>query len=539
MILVGLWGMKKTTTLSDFFLGGRSIGPWVSAMAYGTTYFSAVMFIGFAGKLGWGYGLNVMWIALGNAIIGAFLSWIVLGKRTRRMTQNLNVMTMPEFLHERYNAKYFKIFAAIVIFIFLLPYSASVFKGLSYLFQINFNIPYEWALLIIILITGIYLVLGGYFAITMTDFIQGFIMFIGAIVMIAFLLSTQKAGGVVNAISTIIAEYPKHVPAGKQPGILLLLSLVFMTSFGTWGLPQMVQKFYAIKDEKFIFKAAIVTSIFALVIASSAYFNGALTHIYFDKYDIAIPKTINANYYDSNILMKAKSDTEKEILNKSFLKNESKNVYILNNNLSQQDKDDLLKVIKDAKIDNSYIYDTLIPDMLNKNLPVILMSLMLLLVLSASMSTLSSLILVSASSIAIDLYKGHINPKLKKENSVMMMRFLSAIFIIFSYFIATYKITLIITLMSLSWGVVAGTFMAAYIYGLYWKKTTKGGAFAGMLTGFVLGITLFFVMGEKNAPIASSIAIIVPFIVVPIVSLFTKSPKEELINKAFEGISKD
>jgi SSS family solute:Na+ symporter len=114
------------------------------------------------------------------------------------------------------------------------------------------------------------------------------------------------------------------------------------------------------------------------------------------------------------------------------------------------------------------------------------MAVVLLLVLSASMSTLSSLVLVSASSVAIDMYKGHINPNISKENSLAMMRFLSAVFVAISYFIARYDIAIIITLMSLSWGVVAGSFMAPYVYGLYWKGTTRAGAKAGMFTGLIL-----------------------------------------------------
>jgi solute:Na+ symporter, SSS family len=471
MVLIGFWGMKKTSSLNDFFLGGRSIGPWISAFAYGTTYFSAVIFIGFAGKLGWGFGLKALWIAAGNAFFGAFLAWVVLGRRTRRMTQNLDVMTMPEFLHERYQGKYIKMITAVIIFVFLLPYSASVFKGLAYLFEANFKMPYETALLIMIAITGIYLILGGYFAITLTDFIQGIIMLFGAVAMVAILVG--KGGGLGNVITVISEKYPLHVPAAKQPSLWLLASLVFMTSFGTWGLPQMVQKFYAVKNESVIKKAAIVTMLFAVVISFSAYFTGAMTHV----------------FYDAPVMAGGKP-----------------------------------------------AFDRLIPTLLTTQLPQGLMALILLLVLSASMSTLSSLVLVSASAVSIDLYKGHINPEISKENSVAMMRFLSGVFIVISYFIARYEFGIIVTLMSLSWGAVAGSFMAPYFYGLYWKRATKLGAKAGMATGLFLAIFLFYKLGPDKSPIASSIAILVPFIVVPVVSLFTKPPSKELLDKAFQNI---
>ncbi|HQO01583.1 MAG TPA: sodium/solute symporter [Spirochaetota bacterium] len=471
MIGIGIWGMKRTTSLGDFFLGGRSIGPWVSAFAYGTTYFSAVVFIGFAGKLGWGFGLNVLWIAAGNAIFGALLAWLVLGKRTRRMTQNLDVMTMPEFLHERFQGKYMKMGAAIIVFVFLLPYSASVFKGLGHLFEVNFQIDYNIALLIMILITGVYLILGGYFAITLTDFIQGTIMLVGSIALIAVLVG--KAGGISNSIAMIIERYPLHMPPAKQPGILMLLSLVFMTSFGTWGLPQMVQKFYAIKNESLIIKGAVATTIFAIIVVFTAYFAGSMSHVFYDSLPM---------------------------------------------------------------VNGAPAFDRLIPDMMMKHLPEGLMAVILLLVLSASMSTLSSLVLVSSSSIAIDLYKGHMNPEISKENSLLMMRFLSGVFIVISYFIARYELAFIVTLMSLSWGAVAGSFMAPYLYGLYWKRATRAGIAAGMTSGLVLAISLFFILGPNNSPIASTIAMIVPFFIVPIVSMFTTPPDKELLEKAFKNI---
>ncbi len=476
MIIIGIWGMRKTLNLNDFFLGGRTIGPWMSAFAYGTSYFSAVLFIGFAGKLGWGFGLNVIWIALGNAIFGSLLAWLVLGRRTRRMSQNLDVMTMPEFLQERFGAKYLKLITSIIIFIFLLPYSASVFKGLGHLFEANFNIPYEYALLLMIAITGIYLILGGYFAITLTDFIQGIIMIFGAIAMVSIL--TGKAGGISNVIATASANYQKHIPPDRQPGILLLISLVFMTSFGTWGLPQMIQKFYAIKSEKVIRKAAIATTIFALIITFCAYFSGALTHVFFDS------PTLN----------------------------------------------------EAGKAD----FDRLIPELLTTQLPSILMAVILLLVLSASMSTLSSLVLVSASAIAIDMYKGHINPNVSPKGSLILMRVLSGVFVVISYFIAQYKIAIIVTLMSLSWGAVAGSFMAVYFYGLYWKRATKIGAWSGVLSGLLVVLVSFFILGlsgyDKNSPIVASIAMIVPFFVIPVVSLFTKAPNTDIVDKAFDSI---
>ena len=474
MVGMGIWGMRKTTTIGDFFLGGRSIGPWVSAFAYGTTYFSAVLFIGFAGKLGWKFGMNSLWIAAGNATFGALAAWLVLGRRTRRMTQNLSTMTMPEFLGERFGGGMTKTLAALIIFIFLLPYSASIFKGLSHLFEAVFHMPYDTALLIMIGITGLYLVLGGYFAITLTDFFQGLIMLVGSVLMIGIVLG--KAGGVPEAFHAATTSFLRHVPVAAAPPfmyIAMLVSLVFMTSFGTWGLPQMVQKFYAVKSEKVIVRAAVVTFVFSIVISFAAYLNGALSHVF-----VNAPPSLPGGGPD---------------------------------------------------------WDRLIPDILTRTLPGWLMAVILLLVLAASMSTLSSLVLVSASAISIDLV-GARNKDPERKGGLALIRVLSGVFIVVSFLIARYQLAVIVTLMSLSWGVVAGAFMAPFLYGLYWKRTTRTGVLAGMFTGMALAIGLFFILGPDNSPIASTIAMIVPFGIVPLVSAFTRAPGAELIVRAFDGI---
>ena len=296
MVGTGIWGMKHTTSLNDFVLGGRNIGHWILAISFGTSYFSAVVFIGFAGKLGWHFGLNVLWIAIGNALFGGLLAWLVLGRRTRRMTHRLNAMTMPEFFEQRYASSFMKIIAAIIIFIFLLPYSASVFKGLGHLFEVSFGISYWVAVLMMTALTGVYLVLGGYIAASRTDFIQGIVMIIGAVAIVTALLVELDlgfAGAIEKAKEGFAAHSGQVMPSGPTK-FWLLASLVFMTSFGTWGLPQMVQKYYAIKDEKMIGKGAIVTCLFAIIVVTSAYFSGALAHAFVDQvpegnYDMLMP----------------------------------------------------------------------------------------------------------------------------------------------------------------------------------------------------------------------------------------------------------
>ena len=478
MLGAGIWGARRTKTLGDFFLGGRSFGPWMTAFAYGTSYFSAVVFVGFAGRFGWNNGLSSIWVGVGNAVAGAFLAWLVLGRRTRRMTHNLDVMTMPEFFFRRFGLYSLKPFSAMIIFIFLLPYSAGVYKGLAELFVAVFpNISFNMAILIMAIITGVYLILGGYFAVALTDCIQGVVMLGGALALAWLVSDAANAaagidGGILASARLASERYAEHRATGAaNPGPWYLLpSIIAMTSFGCWALPQMVHKFYALKDEKMVLRGAVICTLFALVIGSTAYFTGSLSHLFFNE----LPK-----------------------------------------------------------VENGAPHDTLVPAIIVGNLPPLMIGLMLVLLLSASMSTLSGLVLVSASAVTIDLYKGIVDENVSHKTSITMMRFLCALFIALSYFIATHRITFIETLMSLSWGAVSGAFLAPFIYGLFWRKTTGAGALAGMVSGLATSVTLFFMLPKSLAAFGSCIGMLVPFVVVPLASMLTRPVPKELVVKAF------
>ncbi|MDR3109763.1 MAG: sodium:solute symporter family protein [Planctomycetaceae bacterium] len=488
LLCIAAWGLRNTDNVGDFFLGGQKLGAWILAVSYGATYFSAVIFVGFAGQFGWKFGLHALWVGIGNAIIGGGLAWLVLGKRTRRMTRNLGAMTMPEFFAARYGSNGMKVISALIIFTFLLPYTASVFKGLAYLFEITFgsSVTFETMLTVITVVCFLYVTFGGYKAVARIDFIQGGVMFVGSILMTYILVS--HFGGIGEVLRAVPLKIAERMATPENDSLriaaapwYLLPAVVFMTSFGVWGLPQMIHKFYAISDESEIWRGAVITTVFALVIGGAAYITGAMTHL--------MPVS------------------------------------------------DTFPPLKNGAVD----FDKLIPDLINSKLPQLLMSLILLLVLSASMSTLSSLVLVSASAVTIDLYKGYVNPNTSKRNELWLMRTLCGLFIVFAYVIALKQPSWIVTLMSLSWGSVAGAFLAPYIYGLYWRRTTKPAAYAGIITGLLIsnGTYLYVLYGvspnlaQMLSPVIASAAMIVPFVVVPVVSLFTKPPKEEILNLAF------
>ena len=479
---IGVYCKRTATNTAGFVLGGRSVGPWLSAFAYGTSYFSAVIFIGYAGQFGWKYGLASTWIGLGNAFLGSLLAWVVLGRRTRVMSQHLDASTMPEFFEKRFNSRSLKLCSAIIIFIFLIPYTASVYNGLSRLFGMAFNIDYSYCIIIMSLLTAVYVIVGGYMATAINDFIQGIIMLIGIVVVI-FAVLNLKGGFIesIEALSMVKAEGSELNGAFASffgPDPKNLLGVVVLTSLGTWGLPQMVQKFYAIKSEKDVHIGTVVSTAFALIVAVGCYFLGGFGRLFGD--------------------------------------------------------------VITYTADGQPVYDSIVPAMLEK-LPDILIAVVVMLVLSASMSTLSSLVLTSSSVITLDLVEGG-NKKMKEKNRMLTMRLFLVFFIIVSAIIALVQhkssSTFIAQLMGISWGALAGAFLGPFVYSLYWKKVTKTAVWCsficgvGLTTGNMLAgmIAKPFIASPINA---GAIAMILSLIIVPIVSLITPKMKKEQVEDVF------
>lgn len=477
MVAVGIHTRKTTTSVDGFVLGGRSVGPWLTAFAYGTSYFSAVVFVGYAGQFGWKYGLASTWIGLGNAFIGSLLAWVILGRRTKVMTQHLNAKTMPDFFGSRFESKPMKIVASAIVFIFLVPYTASVYNGLSRLFGMAFDIPYTVCVIVMAAFTAVYVILGGYMATAINDFIQGIIMLAGICIVIAAVLNGQ--GGFLEAVKTM-AEIPSDVPAtlGQKgaftsffgPDPVNLLGVVILTSLGTWGLPQMVGKFYAIKDEKSIYTGTIVSTAFAVIISGGCYFLGGFGRL-FD----------NAAIYAE---------------------------------------------------DGSVVYDSIVPYMLS-TLPDILIGIVVVLVLSASMSTLASLVLTSSSTLTLDFLKDNVMKDMSEKKQVRTMQVLVVFFITLSVVIALDPPTFIAQLMGISWGALAGAFLAPFLYGLYWKKVTRAAVWVSFISGVGITVSNMFLKYIASPINAGAVAMVAGLILVPIVSLLTPKMKKEKVEEIF------
>ncbi|MCL1798678.1 MAG: sodium:solute symporter family protein [Eggerthellaceae bacterium] len=463
---VGIYSRRHASTVDGFILGGRNVGPWLSAFAFGTTYFSAVIFVGYAGQFGWKYGVSATWIGIGNALIGSLLAWWILGARTREMTHRLKAATMPEFFGKRYDSKWIRIAAAAIIFVFLIPYTASVYNGLSRLFGMAFGVPYEYCVIGMAILTCIYVVLGGYMAAVTNDFIQGIVMLVGIVAVIAAVLGNN--GGFAEAVtqlSLIPAETTEMAGPFVSffgPDLRNLIGVLILTSLGTWGLPQMVQKFYAIKAGPAIKQGAIISTVFAFTIAGGSYFLGGFGRLYGDQIEMTAAGTP--------------------------------------------------------------IFDSIIPTMI-AGLPDFLIGIVIVLVLSASMSTLSSLVLTSSSTLTIDLIKDNIVKNMKEKSQILSMRVLLVIFVIISSGIALVQynssITFIAQLMGISWGALAGSFLGPFFWGLYSGRISKAAVWTSFVVAVGLTVSNLF-LGFIASPInCGALAMVLSLVLVPLVSLVT------------------
>ena len=483
MIGIGLYCRKHSTDVNGFVLGGRSVGPWLTAFAYGTSYFSAVIFVGYAGQFGWKYGIAATWAGLGNAFLGSLLAWVVLGRRTRIMTQHLDSATMPDFFGKRFNSSALKIAASIITFVFLIPYTASLYNGLSRIFRMAFNIDYSICVVIMAILTGIYVIAGGYMATAINDFVQGCVMLVVIVAVILAVLGS-KGGflaayhGMASISDPAVTDIPGMFASFFGPDPVGLLGVVLLTSLGTWGLPQMVQKFYAIKSEKSISTGTIVSTCFAVIVAGGCYFLGGFGRLFTTSEDVA------ANGFDS-----------------------------------------------------------IVPTMLS-GLPNFLIALVIILVLSASMSTLSSLVLTSSSTLTLDLIKGTVVKDMDEKKQVQVMRILLVIFIVISVILAIIQyrsnVTFIAQLMGVSWGALAGAFLAPFLYGLYWKGTSPAACWVSFLFSSIVMIANIFVRSSfpklLQSPInCGAFCMIAGLLIVPCVSVVTKKPDRRLVDDAFSS----
>lgn len=422
MAVVSAVSAKKVTRASDLTVGGRNAGAWLSALSYGTAYFSAVMFVGYAGATGWNFSLYGVLAGLGNAVFGSYLAWKLLARRTRDVSYRLKIKSMPQFFELRYGSKGLRTFSSVIMFIFLIPYSASVYKGLASVCNVVLDIPEMTCMIIIAAVAALLLVFGGYMAQVRADFVQGIIMMFGVALMIFFVVRCDKVGGARG-----IAEFAENggLPSLSSSQWVSLMATVLMTSFGTWGLPQMVQKYFGIKNDDQAKKGIIISTFFALLVSGGGYFIGSLGHMFFDK----MPEGGQ---------------------------------------------------------------DYIVPNMLKSaSLPSVLLGVILVLLISASVSTLASISLTAGSIFSLDIIKEKFDKSISDKNLKILIKAVCFLFVVCSFVVANTD-TPILDMMSYSWGIISGSFMAAYLLPLYCKRINRIGAFASVASGFAIAVVPAF-----------------------------------------------
>ena len=455
MLAVGILYSRKGTDMASFTVGGRSAGAWISALSYGTAYFSAVMFIGYSGGSGWSYGLWSVLVGIGNAVFGSLLAWMVLADRTREYTRKHDIKSMPQLFEKRFGSAKMRLFACVVIFVFLIPYSASVYKGLTSVCSVILGIDEQVCMVIIAIASALLLVLGGYIATLKADFVQGFVMMIGVSALIVLVVLSPQVGGLSKGIANMGECIKSHemLPLTGKPAVALISTLL-MTSFGTWGLPQMVHKYYGIKDRQEVKRGTVISTVFALLVAGGGYFIGSLSHLFFGE------------------------------------------------TMPEGGKDFLVPLMLDQA-----------------GLPDLLVGVILVLLISASVSTLSSITLTACSTVSMDLVKPTIAKKMNEKDLAALTRILCLVFVVMSYFIANYP-TPILEMMSYSWGIISGSFLAPYLLSLYWKGINRAGAWAGMLGGFLTAFLPAAISGftTPDGPLYACLAMAVSFALCFVVS---------------------
>ena len=479
--IVGIMNARKSKNITQFTVGGRNAGAWLSAFSYGTAYFSAVMFIGYAGGTGWKYGLWGILPGIGNAVIGSLLAWLVLAKRTRETTRRLEIKSMPQLFEKRFKSEKMKIFCVAVIFLFLIPYSASVYKGLTSVCSVLLGVDERVCMIVIAIASLIIVILGGYGATLKADFVQGTVMLVGVICLIIAVMRSQTVGGFSQGLQAIAQKTEElNLTAVSHMG---LWATVLMTSFGTWGLPQMIHKYYGIRDDQEVKRGTIISTFFAFIVAGGGYFIGSLARLFFNS----------------------------------------------------------LEEIPGA---GSGKTDYLIPNMLKMSgISEILIGIILVLLIAASVSTLSSITITATTTLTMDFIRPKIFKNLDDVKSANVSRVLCFLFVVFSYIIANSD-TPILDMMSYSWGIISGSFLAPYAISLYWKKLNRSGAWAGILGGFFTALPpvickLFF--PEAALPVFGAVkdlgphfacaAMLISLVLCFVVSAITKNKEE--INEEF------
>ncbi len=470
LIGIGIWTSRKLNSSADFIIGGRSIGPWVSAISFLAAYFSSVVIIG-GGGFGYKFGFATLWIGAINVLLGCTLAWIVLGKRIRAFTTRLNTMTIPGFLSERFQSPFSRYFSAVIIALLLIVYNVSVLKGMGDLLNVTLKLDYIAGVIIAGIIIIFYVMIGGYMAVVWTGLIQGIIMIAGLLLLSYFTI--DAVGGIDTAvakINSIVPEGMKSVstahashPLIDTPGVWGwegLISFALIVSFGVWGMPQLLARFYSIKSLKTLKVGTVVVTIGGAM-AILPYLNGTLARVFFE--------TPPAEW-------------------------------IVNGKTN---------------------YDLAIPYLIEHVMPNWATAIFIAGVISAGMSTFSAVLIIISSSLMKDVYEDGLKRKLNPKKSLMINKVVSGLFGLVSLIIALNPPGLVLTLTAFAWAIISSACLWPILFAIYSKRTTKTAIEMSMVIGSVTAL-VWMLLGKPFGLHGFIPGVLISFLTIIIVNLFTK-----------------
>ena len=412
LIVIGIVSSRRMRSSEDFYVGSRNVGPWVTALSYVAAYFSSVVIIG-GGGFGYRFGLATIWIAAMNVLVGCTLAWMVLGKRVRQFSSRLGTMTIPGFLAERFRAPEARIIAAWVIALLLVIYNVSILKGMGHAFEGLMGMPYAVGVLLSCAIIVLYVSLGGYLAVVWTGFFQAWIMGIG-LVLLAF--AALRAVGGLGAIAEKLAVIdPGLVNTPGAWGWAGLISFALITSFGVWGMPQMLARFVSVRSTSVLRVGTVVVTVGGAM-AILPYICGAVARIMYP--DLASP-------------------------------------------------------------------DLAIPTLTKNILPAWGAAVFLAGVVSAGMSSFASIQITASSAVVRDFMIKGLGRSLSEKQSIRYSRIAAVVIGLVSLAIALRPPALVLVLMAFSSATIASTCLWPILFGLYWKRTTRWGVLASMVSGLI------------------------------------------------------
>lgn len=460
MLLIGYFAYKRTSDLSDYMLGGRNLGPAVTALSAGASDMSGWLLMGLPGAM-YATGLSSGWIVVGLTI-GAYLNWLYVAPRLRTYTEVAgNSITIPDYFENRFkdNSRILRITSALVIFVFFTFYTSSGMVSGGEMFKTSFQMDYEWGVWLTAGVVILYTLFGGFLAVSWTDFVQGTIMFIALI--LVPVVTIMSIGGIGPAFQEIHSIDPKLLDAFRGTSVIGIISLLAW-GLGYFGQPHIIVRFMAISSVKEMKSARRIGMGWMIFSVVGAMFTGLIGIAYFS--------------------------------------------------------------IKQGKLDNPETVFIVLSDVLFHPL---ITGFLLAAILAAIMSTISSQLLVTASALTQDFYKAFLRRSASDKELVLAGRISLLGVSLIALYLALNPNETILNLVGYAWAGFGASFGPVVLLSLYWKRMSKWGALAGMITGAVTVIIWEQIKAFEEIYemipgfIACTLAIIV-------VSLLTEKPSAEM-----------